>query len=143
MGVVTVPEVPHDLLYDIEADMWVRLEGSVAVVGATAFGAQQAGEFLIFTPKRPGWQAMRGKALGLVETGKSVMAVRAPISARIVESNGAAEQRPALINTDPYGAGWLFRLEPLALERERAFLVGANEYLERCSRLTPGGGDDR
>ncbi len=133
-----IHSAPADRLYDSELDMWIRMEGGLAVVGATAFGAEQAGEFLIFTPKRPGWEALRGKSLGLVETGKTVLAVRAPLSGRIVEANAAVEATPRLINADPYDAGWLFKLQPLALEQERAELIDGETYRERVVRRTLG-----
>jgi glycine cleavage system H protein len=132
---MSASEVPGELLYDIELDLWVRFEGSTAVVGITAFGAQQAGEFLIFTPKRAGWRAARGKALGLVETGKSVFAVKAPVSGEILEINDMVERRPTLINRDPYGAGWLFKLRALAAERETASLADADAYRRHCQAM--------
>jgi glycine cleavage system H protein len=72
----------------------------------------------------------RDRSLGVMETAKTVVAVHAPISGRIVEVNEAVVGDVAPIEQDPYGAGWMFRIEPLDLAAEREFLLDAVAYVQ-------------
>jgi len=128
--------LPAGLLYDPQTDMWVRGEadGSI-VVGATSFGVFLAGEIISFTPKPVGAEVTAARGLGTVETGKTVLAVRAPVSLRILAVNEAAEMRPDLINVDPYAAGWMARVRATVWEHEQARLLSAQAYRDHIRHL--------
>lgn len=129
--------LPDGLLYDPQHDMWVRREGADVVIGATAFGIFLAGEIIGFTAKPRGAEIALGRGLGTVECAKTVLAVRAPLSFVLQESNEAAEERPAIINRDPYAAGWMVRGRPVAWEVERSGLIDAAGYRDHVRRLEP------
>jgi glycine cleavage system H protein len=129
--------VADGLLYDTEHDMWVRREGAEVVVGASAFGIFLAGEIIAFTAKPKGAEVDRGRGLGTVECAKTVLAVHAPLSFVLLEANESAEERPALINREPYGAGWMVRGRPTAWEAECGRLVDAAGYRAHVRRIEP------
>lgn len=129
--------VPDDLLYDPQHDMWVRSEGAEVVIGATAFGIFLAGELIGFTAKPKGAEIALGRGLGTVECAKTVLAVHAPLSFALLEANEAAEERPAIINRDPYAAGWMVRGRLVAWEAERGRLIDAASYRAHIRRLEP------
>jgi glycine cleavage system H protein len=95
--------IPDDLLYDTASDTWLRREGEDVVIGATAFGIFLAGEIIAFTGKPRGAEVARERGLGTVECAKTVLAVHAPVSFVLLEANEDAEERPAVVNRDPYG----------------------------------------
>lgn len=135
---IFVGHLRSDRLYDPDTDMWVVQEpdGSVTV-GTTSFGAWQAGEVIAFTPKPCGADVAAGRGLGTIECAKTVLSIRAPVGLRLTGANTAATKRPALINTDSYGDGWLVRGKPSNWETDRARLVDAAAYRGHCLRCEP------
>ena len=129
--------VPDGLLYDPDHDMWVRREGADVVVGASTFGIHLAGEIIAFTAKPRGAEIERGRGLGTVECAKTVLAVHAPLSFVLREGNEAAEERPAVLNHDPYIAGWMARGCPTAWETDQARLMDAAGYRAHILRIDP------
>jgi len=129
--------VPADRLYDTGYDMWVRREGDEVVIGATSFGIHLAGEVIAFTPKPTGAEVAAGRGLGTVESAKTVLAVHAPVAFRLDTPNEAAEERPDLINREPYGAGWMARGVPLDWEADAAHLVDAAAYIAHIRAIEP------
>ena len=128
---------PQDLLYDIRADVWVRRSGDELTIGATSYGAHFAGEILAFTPKRVGAEIEAERSIGVVEVAKTMVAIHAPLALRIAAINDDAVQRPALINHDPYGAGWLVRATPLRWKLESVQLVGREAYVAHVLAAEP------
>jgi len=119
-----------DVLYAPEQDMWVRFDADGrARVGATHLVSAH-GQFMLFTPRPAGSTIERDRSMGVMETAKTAVAIHAPLSCRIVEANSAAVDNIHLIITDPYGAGWLFTVEPTALDTERAELMDVTAYRE-------------
>ena len=129
--------IPDDLLYDPEYDMWVRREGDEVLIGASSFGLFLAGGIIGFTAKPRGAEVALGRGLGTVECAKTVLAVHAPLSFVLLEANEAAEERPAILNRDPYDAGWMVRGRPSAWAEERGRLVGAAAYREHVRHIEP------
>jgi glycine cleavage system H protein len=116
------------VLYAAEQDMWVLPENDGTLrVGATHLVASH-GQFMLFTPRPLGTEVARDHSLGVMETAKTAVAIHAPVSGRIVEVNAAVVDDVTLIERDPYGAGWIFRLEPTALEIERSALQDMAGY---------------
>jgi glycine cleavage system H protein len=101
---------PLDRHYHAGHNVWLREEGGVVTLGATAFGAALAGEFMGFVPKPPGTAVEADRAVGVVELWKTMVSVRTPVPGTLVEGNEAATKDPSLIRRDPYGEGWLVRL---------------------------------
>jgi glycine cleavage system H protein len=121
-------DLPADLLFAPEQDMWVRVEGDGTVtVGATHVVAAH-GQFMLFTPRVAGTDVERDRSLGVMETAKTAVAVHAPLSGRIVAVNEAVVADVALVAQEPYGAGWLLRLQPTALADELGTLMAAADY---------------
>lgn len=128
--------LPSDRRYDPQREMWVRFcaDGSVEV-GATAFGLQLAGQLIAFTPKPRGAEIERGRGLGTIETGKTVLAVHCPVSLRLEVANEDAESNPGLIEHAPYTSGWMIRGTPRNWEDDAVGLVDAAAYRVHCLGL--------
>jgi glycine cleavage system H protein len=129
--------VPDDRLYCPRHDMWVKPEGELLLVGATSFGIFLAGEVIAFTAKPRGAEVDIHRGLGTVECRKTVLAVHAPVSLQLVEGNEAAEERPAVINLDPYGEGWMVRARATRWAEECGTLVDAAAYRAHVLSVEP------
>jgi glycine cleavage system H protein len=124
--------IPDDLLYDVEMNVWVRLEGSEAVLGMTDIAQAMGGRVVQVTWRRPGRVFTRGRPLAVIESAKWVGPFPTPLTGELLASNESAFAADvAIANRDPYGAGWLARLRPSALDDERAHLLNAPEAFER------------
>jgi glycine cleavage system H protein len=110
-------------LYDVEDQMWVRFDddGSITA-GLTDVGQHIAGSILYLRPRKVGEEVRRGKRVAIIESGKYVGPINAPLSGRIIELNAAALADPRLVNDTPYGEGWVLRIKPSRLEEERGLL---------------------
>lgn len=131
--------VPGDRLYDPEHDMWVLPEddGGLVRVGATAFGIHIAGKIIAFTAKPPGARFEFGRGLGTVESAKTVIAIHAPVGGELQAINEAAEESPDLLNSDPYGAGWMAIVRPDDWARDMGRLVDSRRYRRHIRRIDP------
>jgi glycine cleavage system H protein len=90
---------------------WIRLEGDVATVGITDHAQNALGDVVFVDLPEPGRQVDAGEACAVVESVKAASDVYAPVSGRVVESNAALTENPALINSSPTDEGWFFRLD--------------------------------
>jgi glycine cleavage system H protein len=90
---------------------WVRLDGSVATVGITAHAQDALGDLVFVELPEPGREVTAGEACAVVESVKAASDVYAPLAGRITETNAAIVDDPALVNREPDGEGWMFRLE--------------------------------
>ena len=118
-------DVPAELRYTKEHE-WARHEGGRIVIGITHHAQDQLGDVVFVGLPEAGAAVEAGKPLGEVESTKSVSDVYSPISGTVVAKNAEVEQNPELVNTDPYGNGWLVQVEggPEAIES----LLSADEY---------------
>lgn len=120
--------LPDDLLYAPQQDVWLRFEtDGCATIGATHLVSEH-GQFMFFSPRPAGTTLAIDRSLGVMETAKSAIAIHAPLSCTVLASNAAVEDDASLVVRAPYGAGWLFRIRPTALETERAALLDAAQY---------------
>ena len=103
-------EFPEDLRYSREHE-WARLEDGRARVGITDFAQDALGDVVYVDLPEPGTTVTAGQAFGEVESTKSVSDVYAPASGTIVERNVALEEKPELVNEQPYGDGWLVAID--------------------------------
>jgi len=113
MGAVRGCEIPEDLHYNIENNVWVRREDDGTIsVGMTSYAANLAGEIVSYTPKKVGKSVKQDKSCATVESGKWVGPVKTPVGGEVTETNEAVAGNPGLINQDPYGDGWLVKIKP-------------------------------
>lgn len=104
--------VPGDLRYTKEHE-WVRLEkDGAAVVGITDHAQQQLGELVFVELPEPARTVAAGEACAVVESVKAASDVYAPVAGVVTGINEALNATPGLVNTSPYGEGWLYRLKP-------------------------------
>ncbi|HYL40664.1 MAG TPA: glycine cleavage system protein GcvH [Candidatus Binatus sp.] len=101
--------VPADLRYTKDHE-WVRVEGDRATVGVTEFAAHQLGDVVFVDLPAVGRSVDQFAAFGVVESVKAVSDLYAPIGGEVVEVNGQLTGSPELVNSDPFGAGWMIRL---------------------------------
>ncbi len=118
--------VPTELRYTKEHE-WIRVEDGVATVGITANAADQLGDIVFVELPDGGKDLVGGKTFGVIESVKAVSDLYAPVSGTVVETNDALAQSPELVNTDPYGAGWMLKMT-IADESELAGLLDAAAY---------------
>lgn len=124
MATVKGCNIPDDLYYDVENNVWVRREGDgTLTIGMTTYAAALAGQILTCTPKKVGRSVEQNKSAATVESGKWVGPVRAPVAGEVVAVNSALASAPGTINTDPYGSGWMIRLKPANWDSESERLV--------------------
>ena len=120
--------VPTDLRYTKDHE-WVRLEGDTATIGVTDFAAHELGDVVFVDLPEPGRGIEQFGTFGVVESVKAVSDLYAPVSGEVTDVNAALTAQPELVNSDPFGAGWMIRvrvsnaaqidglLEPEAYER--------------------------
>jgi glycine cleavage system H protein len=101
--------VPDELYYTREHE-WVAVDGPTASVGITDHAQQLLGDVVYVSAPAPGTKVTAGEPCGEVESTKSVSDIFAPVDGEVTEVNPEVEENPGLVNSDPYGAGWLFRL---------------------------------
>lgn len=89
---------------------WVRVEGDIATVGISAYAQEQMGDVVFVELPDVGRAVAKGDETGVVESVKAASEVYAPISGEITDVNGALDGEPALVNQDPDGGGWFFKL---------------------------------
>ncbi len=123
MTVINNCDLPDDLYYVVGKHVWARPEGELVTVGMTDVAQSLAKTIIAVTLKAPGKVIAKGKNLATVESGKWVGPVPAPVGGEIVEVNADLVASPGLINSDPYGAGWVARLRPTDWEADAADLA--------------------
>ena len=117
---------PDDRRYSREHE-WVRVEGSTAVIGITSFAASELGDIVYIELPDVGARLSQFSSFGVVESVKAVSDLFAPASGQVTETNGELRASPELLNTDPFGAGWIAKVT-LADESELEQLLDAVSY---------------
>jgi glycine cleavage system H protein len=102
---------PEELRYSRDHE-WARLEEGVVVVGITDYAQDALGDVVYVKLPEQGQQVAPGDPIGEVESTKSVSDIYAPVGGTVTEVNEALLQRPELLNSDPYGEGWICRIVP-------------------------------
>ncbi len=120
--------VPEDLKYTDQHE-WIRLEGSVGVVGITHHAQELLGDITFVELPVSGRDVTKGSEACVIESAKAAASVYAPASGQIVGVNTSLEDDPSLPNTDPYGEGWILKIQ-LSSPDELAGLMSAQEYEE-------------
>jgi glycine cleavage system H protein len=101
--------IPSDLRYTKEHE-WVRVEGDVATVGITQHAADQLGDIVFVELPEPGRLLTQFATFGVVESVKAVSDLFAPVAGEVLEGNASLLATPEVVNSDPYGAGWMLRI---------------------------------
>lgn len=122
---------PDDLRYSKEHE-WVRADGAQATIGITGFAADELGDIVFVELPEPGAQIRQFGTFGVIESVKAVSDLYAPISGEVVEVNEALRDRPELVNSDPYGEGWIAKVT-LSDTAELDGLMDAAAYGESTS----------
>ncbi len=102
-------DIPADLAYTAEHE-WVRVTDGVARIGITAYAQDALGDVVFVTLPEAGTAVAAGDTCGEVESTKSVSDVFAPVTGEVVGRNEALDTTPELVNSDPYGTGWMFEV---------------------------------
>jgi glycine cleavage system H protein len=117
---------PADLRYDKEHE-WVRVEGDTAVIGISDFAQDQLGEVVYVDLPATGDVLVAGDTFGEIESVKSVSELFAPVSGTVLEVNDDLASTPEVINSDPYGGGWMVKVR-LADPSQLDALMSAGDY---------------
>jgi glycine cleavage system H protein len=118
-------------VYYTDQHEWIRVEGDEAVVGITDFAQGQLGDVVFVEVPEAGRQVVKGGDAAVVESVKAASDVYAPVSGEVIEGNQALVDDPALVNTDPEGEGWFFRIR-LSDASELDGLMDADAYKSFC-----------
>lgn len=102
--------VPTDRRYTSSHE-YVRLSGKEATVGVTAYAAEQLGDIVFVEMPTVGREIKKGENFGVVESVKAVSDLYSPVSGKVIEVNEKLEGEPSLVNDDPFGEGWILKLE--------------------------------
>ena len=123
-------EIPNGLLYTIEHE-WVRLNDNRATVGITDFAQGQLGDVVFVELPAEGTEVTKENTFGVVESVKTVSDVYAPVSGKVVAVNRDLESNPELVNSDPYGKGWMIKIE-FSNSNPEQNLLDSDQYAEQC-----------
>ncbi len=104
-------DLPDDLYYE-KNHFWVKREGDTLVMGMTDFAQQLAGDIVYVQLPFEGKRLKLGKKFAKIESGKWLGKVYAPVNGELTVSNAALETEPGLINSDCYGQGWMYKIQP-------------------------------
>ncbi len=118
-------------VYYTKEHEWVRVEGDVATVGITDFAQGQLGDVVFVEVPEAGKQLSQGGEAAVVESVKAASDVYSPVAGTVVEGNQALVEDPALVNSDPEGEGWFFKLT-LSDTHDLNDLMNADQYREYC-----------
>ena len=103
-------DIPAELRYS-SVHEWVRIEGTTVTIGITEYAQDALGDVVFVEMPDAGLSVAAGESFSEVESTKSVSDIYAPVTGAITEVNAALESQPELLNSDPYGAGWICRIE--------------------------------
>tara|TARA_B100000959_G_scaffold190546_1_gene199219 strand:+ start:312 stop:698 length:387 start_codon:yes stop_codon:yes gene_type:complete len=123
-------EIPNDLHYTIEHE-WIRLKNNRATIGITDFAQSQLGDVVFVELPAEGTELTKENTFGVVESVKTVSDIYAPMTGKVVAINKDLESQPELVNSDPYGQGWMIEIEFSNSSPEQSLLT-ADQYREQC-----------
>ncbi len=118
--------LPNHLLYTKEHE-WIEFKDDLAIVGITDYAQSQLGDVIFVEFPEIGANLDIGSSFGEIEAVKTVSDLFAPISGNVISINDEIENTPDLVNTDPYGEGWLIKMSPTKNEQKEE-LMDADEY---------------
>ena len=101
--------IPNDLKYTKDHE-WLKIDGDVALVGITSFAQAELGDIVFVDIDSEGELLENGEVFGTIEAVKTVSDLFMPVNGKVIEFNEQLEETPELINTDPFGAGWIIKV---------------------------------
>lgn len=119
-------EIPEELRYTSEHE-WVAIEGETATIGISDYAQDELGDIVFVELPKIGHLTKQMEPFGTIEAVKAVSDLYAPLSGEIVEVNNLLQDQPELINTDPYGEGWMIKIK-ISDESELQGLLAAEDY---------------
>ena len=122
--------IPADLLYTKDHE-WIRVEGNTGIIGITDFAQSQLGDIVFIEIETVGETLQKGETFGTIEAVKTVSDLFMPVGGEVLEANPELENSSALINSDPYGKGWIIKVK-IADAAELSALMSAEEYKSIC-----------
>lgn len=117
---------PSELKYTKDHE-WIRVEGDTAFVGITDYAQQELGEIVFVDIATEGETLAKDEAFGSVEAVKTVSDLLMPVAGEVLEVNPELEDKPELVNSDPYGQGWLIKVNPANVADVEG-LLSADDY---------------
>jgi glycine cleavage system H protein len=120
--------VPGELKYTKDHE-WVKFEGNTAIVGITDFAQGELGDIVFVEIETEGEELESGEVFGTIEAVKTVSDLFMPLGGKVAEMNGDLESNPELVNEDPYGKGWMIKIE-FEGEPDMEELLDAEAYQE-------------
>ena len=118
--------LPSDIKYTKEHE-WTKIEGNIATIGVTDFAQSELGDIAWIEMPEIGAETKKGDPFGTIEAVKTVEDLYAPLSGKIVEINEGLLDSPEWVNDDPYGKGWIAKIE-ISDEAEIANLLSSEDY---------------
>jgi glycine cleavage system H protein len=112
-------------------ECWAKEEGGLILVGITDFLQKTVGDVAFFELPEAGAELTPGGEAGTMETIKTTVALISPVGGTIQEVNGELDENPQLVNTDPFGAGWIFKVVPGNWEADQKGLMDARTYFPK------------
>ena len=116
-------------LYYQETDEWLKLEGDIGIVGITDYAQDKLGDIVFLEEASLGKKVKKGEAVISIESVKAAAEIHSPVSGEIIDVNKEAVQNPQIINEDPYGKGWLFKIKVENIDEIKE-LMDAKAYSE-------------
>jgi len=117
---------PEDLLYT-ESHEWVKDEGGEVTIGLTDYAQSQLRDIVYVDIHEAGSEFRKGDSLGVVESVKTVADIYSPITGKVTDTNFTLKDHPELVNTDPYGKGWILKME-MSDRKELKGLLSSKAY---------------
>ena len=133
-------EFPEGLKYSKEHE-WVLVEGTSATIGITEFAQEELGDIVFVELPEVGEKIVKDDPFGAVESVKAVSDIYAPVSGEVMETNEILPDNPETINDDPYGDGWMVRVELTDID-DLKDLMDAEEYAEYVAQQKEEDEDD-
>ena len=119
---------PENLKYTNDHE-WIRLEGDVAYIGITDYAQSELGEIVFVDVATEGETLNKNEVFGSIEAVKTVSDLLMPVDGNVMEVNGELEDKPELVNEDPYGKGWIIKIGEINAEQVDG-LLSAGKYRE-------------
>jgi len=127
-------EVPEELYYTKEHE-WVRVSENIATVGITDYAQKSLHEIVYVELPEVGRELTQGEVMGSVESVKAVSDIYAPVSGKVDEVNEKLLDEPETLNNDPYGEGWIAKIEVTNFEEDKKKLLTPEQYRELLKQL--------
>lgn len=116
--------IPENLLYTKDHE-WVKIDGDTAIIGVTDFAQGELGDIVYVEIEKDGEEVAMGDVFGTVEAVKTVSDLFMPLSGEVVEVNASLEAQPELVNSDPYGEGWMIKVKVSDISQKDELLSAA------------------